>query len=98
MSSVEPTEVEALLNGDVASIVPLVTTMARSYTRGNGFNGLVPNAEIRAVVLTASARMADNPAGRVGERVDDLENRFVGAFSWSLAEQFVLNRYRVRAQ
>lgn len=92
-------EVDALLAGEIAAIVPIVTTMAKAYTRGRGFDSNQPNAEIAAVITTASARLATNPgqlshtdtAGPFGHTVN-------GGFSgWTLAEQFVLNRYRARA-
>jgi hypothetical protein len=39
-------------------IVPLITSIAKSYTRGRGFEvDGEPNAEIAAVITTASARL-----------------------------------------
>ncbi len=40
----------------VSQVVPIITLMAKAYTRGNGFKGNTPNEEIAAVVTTASAR------------------------------------------
>lgn len=73
-----------------------ITSLARGYTRGNGFDyGGVPADDLIAVILTATARMLANPdqlpydAGSVSIR---------GAFTgWTLAETIVLNRYRKRA-
>jgi hypothetical protein len=40
-----------------ASVIGIVTSFASSYTRGVGFTDGVPNSEISAVILTASARL-----------------------------------------
>ncbi len=100
MAEVSPTAVTSLTEGDVTTVVPLITTMAKAYTRGRGFTGNVPNDEIAAVITTASARLSAN--GRqasysttAGSFAQDLRSFFSG---WTLAEQIVLNRYRVRAQ
>lgn len=80
-------------------VVPIITAMARSYTRDRGFTGILgtePADDIAAVIVTASARMVANPQqtpydiGSVSQR---------GGFTgWTLPETYVLNRYRVRAQ
>jgi hypothetical protein len=93
------TDVDALLAGGTAAIVPLITMMARAYTRGHGFDDDEPNDEIGAVIVTAAARLAANPQqlSRTNTTGPFSEN-VVGGFSgWTLAEQFVLNRYRKRA-
>ncbi|MBF6330267.1 hypothetical protein [Nocardia transvalensis] len=81
-------------------VVPLVALMAKAYTRGQGFTGPTPNDELAAVITTASARMVANP-----EQIDHEQttgpftDRKASSFtSWSLAETYVLNRYRKRAQ
>lgn len=80
-------------------MIPIVTVMARAYTRGRGFDNGVPNDELSAVITTAAARLAAN--GRqtsARDRVDDVETEHRSFFNgWTLAEQVVLNRYRVRA-
>lgn len=81
------------LAGDHAAII---TALARSYTRGRGFVGAEPAEDIAAVIVTATARLVANPEqiasdfGSVGMRG--------GWQGWNLAEQIVLNRYRVRAR
>jgi hypothetical protein len=101
----EPTgfDVAAFLGqGDDATLValadehlPIVTAMVRSYTRGNGFTGTSPADDIRAVILTATARLMANPEQLGYQRGSvSLSGGFTG---WSLAETFVLNRYRKRA-
>ncbi|MGD7706343.1 hypothetical protein [Microlunatus sp. Y2014] len=77
--------------------VPIITAMARAYTRDKGFDFLTgePNDQIAAVITTASARLLANPEQlRVGVGGVQINDGFSG---WSLAELFVLNRYRVRA-
>ncbi len=79
--------------------VGIVTAMARSYTRGNGFDDVtVPGQvtdDIAAVIVTATARLLANPE-QLAHDVGAVS--FRGGFTgWSLAETFVLNRYRRRA-
>ncbi|HNM86557.1 MAG TPA: hypothetical protein PKI77_18805 [Mycobacterium sp.] len=97
--AVSPTTVTSLRAGDVATVVPIVTTMAKAYTRGRGFTDNDPNEEIAAVIATASARLAANGEQLAGKRVDDVEVRYslASTFGWTLAELAVLNRYRVTA-
>ena len=75
--------------------IVIITAMARAYTRGKGFYGNDVADDIAAVLTTATARLVANPeqlhyaAGAA---------RISGAFNgWTLAETFVLNRYRKRA-
>lgn len=77
------------LAGEVA---PVITAMVRSYVRGRGFDAGEPNDELAAVITTASARLCANPE-QLPTRVGSVEIR--GGFQgWTLAETFVLNRYR----
>ncbi|MGH3642535.1 MAG: hypothetical protein ACRDUX_26305 [Mycobacterium sp.] len=93
-------DVEGLAEGDLDTVVPVVTTMAKAYTRGRGFTGNEPNRDIAAVIVTASARLAANGKQVRRTRIDDVEYEYAlqSSFAWSLAEQSVLNRYRVQAQ
>ena len=97
---IEPTVVTSLTEGDVTTVVPIVTTMAKAYTRGRGFTGNEPNDELAAVITTAAARLAANGAqlavdNTAGPFSMSLRGGFTG---WTAAELAVLNRYRVRAQ
>jgi hypothetical protein len=66
--------------------------MVRAYTRTRGFVADEPNDELAAVITTASARMVANPE-QLPTKVGSFEIR--GGFQgFSLAETFVLNRYR----
>ena len=69
--------------------------MAHAYTRGGGFTSGEPYDDVAAVIITATARLLANP-----EQLDSTVGgvRTGGGFTgWSLAESFVLNRYRRRA-
>lgn len=80
--------------------VAIITTIARAYTRGRGFDDLgEPNDEIAAAITTAAARLAGNArqinySQTISELSTDLRSAFTG---WTLAEKYVLDRYRVRA-
>lgn len=103
MANVTGADVAAFLgqSGDTALValaaehVQVVTALARAYTRGQGFVGDVPADDVAAVITTASARLVANPE-QLERGVGQVQHRggFVG---WSLAETFVLNRYRRRA-
>jgi len=109
VAEVDPADVTTLLDAGGAlfntedattKVVELVTTLARSYTRGNGFDGNEPNAEIAAAITTASVRLAANTTQLPNtltktELTIDTRSGFAG---WSVAELAVLNRYRVRAR
>lgn len=75
--------------------LPIITAMARAYTRGKGFTDGEPNEEISAVLTTATARLMANP-DQLQYRVGNVsyQSSFQG---WTLAETFVLNSYRKRA-
>lgn len=82
------------------STIPLVTAMAKAYTRGRGFDEYdVPNDEIAAVITTATVRLAANSTQTLhSKKVGDVEQDYRSSFTgWTLAELAVLNRYRKRA-
>lgn len=87
----DDTELVALASQHVL----IVTAMARTYVRGNGFTHDDPSEDIAAVITTATARMVANPE-QIDTQVGGTSIR--GGFKgWSLAELFVLNSYRGRA-
>lgn len=79
--------------------VEIITAMAQAYTRGRGFVQGVPADDLAAVITTATARLVANPeqlpkdqtAGPFSQRT------YAGFKGWSLAETFVLDRYRKKA-
>ncbi len=104
MAAVTPAQLGNLLGRTVNQaqaevIIAMVTGLAESYTRGVGFEDGVPNSQIAAVVLGASARVISNPRGiEITEAVGPQSAAFRGAFgSWTVAELFCLNRFRTRA-
>lgn len=74
----------------------IITAMAQAYTRGNGFEDGHPNDDVAAVLVTATARLMGNP-DQTNYRVGNIsyQSHFQG---WTLAETFVLNRYRKTAK
>lgn len=77
----------------------IITAMARGYTRDRGFENGEPAEDLAAVIVTATARLLANPdqvpndvtAGSFSKRT------YAGFTGWSLAETFILDRYRKRA-
>ncbi|MGB2919701.1 MAG: hypothetical protein WBC15_05730 [Mycobacterium sp.] len=106
MAAVTPEIVQELLEaspGSPGPVIPIITAMAKAYTRGRGFTAGAdydePNDEIAAVIATASARMAANVRQTAGSSsMDNFANETRTYFQgWTVAELFVLNRYRKRA-
>lgn len=105
MGAPSVTDLGALMGRAVSSeqataVLSIVTAMASAYTRGQGFANGVPNVEIRAVILTAAARLASNSSALLYDEAEgpsSVSHR--SAFSgWTTSELHVLNRFRVRAQ
>jgi len=103
--AVEPDQVAAFLGkpDDAATLdtaeqaIPIVTVMVKAYVRGG--TDWEANEELEAVIVTAAARMVSNP-GQLPTDVTagPFSQSIRGAFGgWTLAELFVLNRYRKRA-
>lgn len=77
--------------------LPLVASFVRAYTRGNGFTGQQATDELCAVIVTATARLVNNPTGDTLQTAGPFTVR-PGVFNgFTLLEQLVLNRYRTRA-
>lgn len=79
-------------------VVAAVTEMAKGYTRGRGFTADAPEPDIGAVIITASARLYENPQGVVSQAMGPLAVEHGQFTGWTVAELIVLNRYRERAQ
>jgi hypothetical protein len=77
--------------------VAIVGALAHSYTRGGGFTAGEPYDDVAAVIITATARLLPNPAQTVSESLGDFAVRPGVFHGWTLAESFVLNRYRRRS-
>ncbi|PRZ41909.1 PKD domain-containing protein [Antricoccus suffuscus] len=94
---------DAALEALAAEHVPVMAEIVNAYVRGNGptrtGSGLGEfdfPPDLRAVTMTASARLLNNPAQLESESADGYAAR--GRFeSFSLAEQAILHRYRRRS-
>lgn len=75
----------------------LVRAMARGYTRGRGFSDVGVAEDVAAVILTATARLVTNPEQNKREQLHDYSVTPTPFVGWSLAETFVLDRYRRRS-
>ncbi|MFW0784864.1 hypothetical protein AAFP35_10100 [Gordonia sp. CPCC 206044] len=99
-------DVAALLGrGDDTDLVavagqalPIVTAQVRGYTRGRGFSGDQPAADLDTVILTSTARLAANPENLRSEKIGDYEVQRQVVDGWTLPELAILNRYRRRAR
>lgn len=82
-----------------AAVLSIVSAMVSEYTRGQGFTNDVPTDGLRAVILSASARLLANPRGlMLDETVGPESVSYRSAFTgWTVAEAYVLNGYRKRA-
>ena len=80
------------------AVIAVVTAMASSYTRGQGFTNAQPQTDLRAVILSASVRLLRD-RGVESEAMGPFQVSYRSGFEgWSVAELVVLNRYRERAQ
>lgn len=84
----------------VEAALAVVTSMAKAYTRDVGFILGEPNEQIGAVILAATARLLANPDQSLGEQgMGAFSVSYGSAFTgWSVAELYVLNRFRTTAQ
>ena len=105
MSAVTATDLGTFLGRTVnaeqaESVIGVVNSLARSYTRGAGFTDDGPNEEIASVIVSASARMLSNVGQLDTDDTYGPQRRAIrGALSgWTVAESFCLNRYRVTAR
>jgi hypothetical protein len=87
-----------------ASLIAYVTQLVNAYTRGVGFTTgtggvLIPNQDLFYVILGASARIWAHPRQLPVDSTEGQESVswHAGFNGWTVAETFVLDRYRVRA-
>ena len=73
----------------------LVTEWVRTYTRGVGFypEG-IPEDPIAAVIISATARLTQNPDSTITVTVDDYSARKTVFEGFTLIERAVLDAYR----
>ncbi|MDJ0337633.1 hypothetical protein [Cryobacterium sp. PH31-O1] len=106
MATVTGTDVaEYLGRGDEFDFVTLagrhvvvVSEMVKAYTRGKGFDEYSePNTALAAVIVSATARLSNNPDGTITVSVDDYQTRRTVFEGFSLIERQVLDSYRRKA-
>lgn len=90
--------------GDDAALVDLawehldvVEQFVKAYTRGRGFLEGQPVDAVAAVILSATARLTNNPQMTARESVGSFSQTPAVLDGWTLPELAVLHRYRVRA-
>ncbi|WP_199255620.1 hypothetical protein [Mycolicibacterium mengxianglii] len=84
---------------EATAAVAVVTALAKSYTRAQGFDADGPSEDLEAVITTATLRLLTNPTGTMSESMGGFQVNFGNNFlGWSITELMVLNRYRDRAQ
>jgi hypothetical protein len=91
---------DAATEAIAAQAITIITSLANSYTRGEGFTSGVPAGDISAAIFTAVLRfMANKSQIQYSKVKGPFTVEYRGGFDgWSVAEQFVLNRYRKRAE
>lgn len=78
--------------------LPLVKEMAKTHTRGVGFDALGnPNDAIAAVITSATARLVNNPELIQSEQIGDYSARYTVFQGWSILERAVLDAHRRKA-
>lgn len=91
---------DAATEAFAAQALTVLTAMAQSYTRGEGFfNGTPANDIASAVFMAALRLMANKSQLEHSKDKGPFSVSFSGGFDgWSTAELSVLNRYRKRAE
>lgn len=78
--------------------LPLITEMARTHTRGVGFDEAdEPNAAIASVIVSATARIVSNPSSHQMAQAGPMTVRHTVFVGWSLVELSVLDAHRRKA-
>lgn len=104
MAAVEPDDLKDYIGADInydraEFLIGIVTALAASYTRDQGFVDGEPQPDLRAVILSATARLLRD-RGVAAESMGPFSKQYRAGFEqgWSVGELAVLNRYRVRAE
>lgn len=84
--------------GNGYRLVQMVTHYVRAYTRDCGFaEDGTPDPRLAAVIVSAAARMVENPTGRRSVTLDGAAVQYDAPFGFNLVELMVLNGFRKRA-
>lgn len=96
------TQLDALLGQDNADqALSMATEYVRAYTRGQGFPGggtLTDQPELETVIVSVAARLMSNPQMIAQVSTGPFQQSNMRWDGFTLLEQAVLNRYRIRAQ
>jgi len=76
--------------------LPIVTAFVRAYVRGNGFTDNEPNADLEAVIVSATARLTANPEQVTRRQLDDYAENPATLHGFTLPELAILHLYRRR--
>lgn len=107
MPTVLPEDVAKFLGrGDDTELIalaqehlPIVTAFIEAYTRGRGFDELgEPANPLRAVIITATARLVPNPEQMKRYSSGDYSENPAILDGFTLPELAILHRYRRRTQ
>ena len=74
--------------------LPLVIELARAHTRGKGFTAYEADAALCSVIVSATARLTNNPELLVSETIGDYSARYTVFQGWSIIERSVLDGFR----
>lgn len=78
--------------------LPVVTEFVRAYTRDRGFDPDTgePAPDVAAVIVSAAARLVENPANVTASAIGPFSERPGTLEGWTLPELAVLHRHRRR--
>lgn len=104
MAAPTAADLQTLLGSTVSqeqatAVLAVITALVSGWTRGGGFTAGVPADDVRAVILTASARLLSNTTGLLYDEVEGPSQvSYRSAFNgFTVAEQMCLDRYKVCA-
>ncbi|APE18265.1 hypothetical protein BOH72_26285 [Mycobacterium sp. WY10] len=82
-----------------AAVIQVATAQVRAYTRGVGFADGEPNDELASVILGLASRYLAHPRMIAMDETEGPSSAIWRSSpgSFTVAEIFTLNRYRVRA-
>lgn len=105
MSAPTHTDLAALLGRDVSqgqgeAVIAIVSAMVSSRTRGKGFSEDGPAPDLRAAIMTASARLLSNAGGLLMDETQGPTSvSYRSAFQgFTVGETLVIQRYRRMAR
>ena len=83
---------------DLTEYAEIVTAFVHGYTRGRGFVGDLPDVPLEIVIVSAAARLVDNPSHMKRQSAGMFSVAMTTLDGFTLPELAVLHRYRKRTQ